>query len=642
MFKHIVTGIFFLAVSFSLQAVENRYEIKIEISSDMKKASCTQSVTYTNPNTFSLDTLYFRVRYPGDDPRCEVHEITGRDGGALSFDSCSACQGVLAIGLPQPLKPGKPIELTMGFSVPVEYRPYYIFGYLTNYHCWHPRAVPYFQGKLRPQWREFAAYRVTIRVPETKKIVTTGKIISETSLANGFKELIAEASHVTNYGIFFFNQLQTEEKRVQDITIQNHFVPDSAEWTRGLADKAAEIVQSYIDTVGFYPQEIIHIIPGSFTFGGGFPIASNIFEIHQLGGKDKEGITAHEIAHIYWGYDYILVPDQYDQHWLRIGMGIYTDQFYRKGKPPYGGDYLTAAYAGYNTQMMQSDEEFAELEYDWNSVICHNKAFAVIKMLEYVVGKQTFHNIYRELLNRYGYRVITVDDFINITQEISGEDLGWFFHHWLYTNHILDYQIKEVITGATDEGFLTRVNVMRTGEIPMPVEIGLTTVDSAFYKKTFPHDLEEGYVEFTTDSPLLDVELDPEKRLTIFSRLYDEWGYEYVMGLFEKGEYQRCLELSERLLFRNPDDLYTKCFRGMAFRKLGKLKQALDTFQDIIHEQEIAWFYIQIGYIYDLQNLRERAVEEYQKALKLPDFRGSRKEAEKRLETPYYEEALEN
>lgn len=630
----IVIIIFFVCI-FSLQAKENKYDIQVELSPDMKTANCTQTVTYYNPNHFSLKILYFRVHDPGDKAQCTVKEITNEKGQILEFDSSRTYPGVLAVRLLQSLKKGKSINLNMSFSVPVEYRSYYIFGYLSNYHCWHPWALPYYQGELKPNWKEFASYRITLTVPEDKKIVTSGKLISETPLSDGTKKLTAEASHVTNYGIFFFDQLHTEKRQVQDITVYNHFIPDSADWTRGLADKAAEIVQFYIDTVGFYPQKEIHIIPGSFTFGGGFPIASNVFEIHQHGGKDKTGITAHEIAHIYWGYDYILVPKQNDHHWLHIGMGIYTDHFYRGGEPPYGGDYLAAAYAGFNTQMMQSEEEFAKLDYDWNSVICHNKAFAVMKMLEYVIGKKIFHRVYTTLLQRYGYQVLTVDDFIKVTEEISGQDLKWFFHPWLHTNRILDYQIRNVETGPSEKGFLTKVQIERTGEIPMPVEIELMTTDSILHIKTFPREREEGCIEFTTTSPLLNVELDPNYRLTIFSRIHDPRRDNYVIMLYEKGEYQRCLDFSERVLYSNPGDIYTKYFRGMAYKELGRFREAQETFREIMSVQDNAWLHIQLGYIYDLQNFREKACEEYQKTLELPDFLGSKKEAKKRLDEPY-------
>ena len=630
----IVIIIFFVCI-FSLQAKENKYDIKIKLSPDMKTANCTQTVTYYNPNDFSLKTLYFRVHYPDDKPECKVHKITYKDGQTLEFDSSRTHPGVLTVRLPQSLKASESLNLNMSFSVPVQYRSYYIFGYMSNYHCWHPWALPYYQGELKPNWKEFASYRNTLTVPEDKKIVTSGKIISETPLSDGTKKLTAEASHVTNFGIFFFDQLHTEKRQVQNITVYNHFIPDSADWTRGLADKAAEIVQFYLDTVGFYPQKEIHIIPGSFTFGGGFPIASNVFEIHQHGGKDKMGITAHEIAHIYWGYDYILVPNQTDHHWLSIGMGKITDNLYRGVEPPYGGDYLAAAWAGYNTQMMQSDDEFSQLDYDWNTVICHDKAFAVLKMLEYVIGKKTFHCLYTALLQRYGYQVLTGDDFIKVTEEISGQDLKWFFYPWLHTNRILDYQIRNVETDPSEKGFLTKVQIKRTGEIPMPIEIGLMTMDSTLHIKTFPREREEGWIEFTTTSPLLNVELDPNYRLTIFSRIHDPWRDNYVIMLYEKGEYQRCLDLSERVLYSNPGDIYTKYFRGMAYKELGKFREARETFRKIMSVQDNAWLHIQLGYIYDLQNFREKALEEYQKALELPDFLGSKKEAKKRLDEPY-------
>jgi hypothetical protein len=603
----------------------------------MTEAYGIQKVTYHNLNDFALEKLTFRIRYPEDQPDCKIQKITNPKGKVYSYTDSEEYAGTVEILLEKPLKAHKKIDLVMEFSVPVKYRSYYIFGYLTNYNCWHPWAVPYRNGELQPLEREFASYHVEFEIPEEKTIVTSGEIVSEKILPDGLKQVVSRIEHITNYGAFFLDGVIREEREVGGVKIAVYHQPDSAAWTKGIEEYAPGIVEFYIKELGFYPQKVINIIPGSKTFGGGFPHASNVFSIHQFGGTNKHGITAHEIAHSYWGFDYVSVPYEYG-HWLGIGLGIYTDNMYMPDDPPYGGGYHFATLKGYNTTIMQSNEEFSKLDYDWNSDVCHSKSFAVVMMLEYIVGEFTFRKIFDTLLGRYKYSVLTAEDFQEVSEEISGQDLEWFFQPWLYTNHTCDYEVTEVKTSKNEDEFITRVGVKRTGQIPMPVEIQVTTLDSSTHVQTFPRDSSEGSIEFITTDPLMDVQLDPFMRLPLISRIYDEWAISYAYSFHRSGQYNLCLEYCERLLHRDPENARVIYYQGMAYRKLGRFDLAMKSFQKALQLQENGWGYVRMGYIYDLQGHREMALDAYRKAIALPDYRGSKAEAEKRIDEPYTEE----
>jgi hypothetical protein len=331
-------------------------------------------------------------------------------------------------------------------------------------------------------------------------------------------------------------------------------------------------------------------------------------------------------------------------------MGIYTDRLYSEARSLdrsiYDGfryRYLSGALMDYDTTIMQKSEELEKADFDWNNIIMHGKSFTVIEMLEQVVGHETFHKIFVTLLERYKYKVLTAKDFQEVCEEISGQDLDWFIQPWLYTNEKFDYQISQVITYKKGDNFLTKVEVKKTGQIAMPIEVQITTTDEEKHSKIFPHQLDGGAVEFLTTSSLKDVKLDPSGRMPLISR--DDARERLVVEYYRNAQYNQAFNLSSEMVGKNPKNAYMLYYQGRSLMMLGRFDKALESFQgaiDLKEKDEEAlnispWCHIRKGQIFDMQDQRELAIEEYKKALELPDYSGSRKEASKGLKEPFQE-----
>jgi tetratricopeptide (TPR) repeat protein len=641
------------ACSLNLWSQENTYLIKVKLSDDMKEVSAIQQVEYTNPNDYSLEKLYFRIAEPQDEePQCQVKKISDEKGSDLNFAVSKEYPGIIEVSLPKPLQSKEKINLLMHFTAVPRSRPErYIYSALSYY--WHPKAVPYYEGKMQPYYGEIASYQLEVQLPADKTVVTSGDIIAIQKNNNGMQKVVSKAQNISNFGLVFFDDIEKKESLVKGIKLTIYYDPGIAEWTKELEQVAADIITFYIDTIGFYPEKVINIIPGATKIStGGYPVASGIIAIHHLEDTSDDfaqWITAHEIAHYYWGFGYVLYPIEYC-NWLGIGMGIYTDRLYSEDRSLdrsiYDGfryRYLTGALMDYDTTIMQKMEELEKADFDWNNIIMHGKSFTVIEMLEQVVGHKTFHKIFVTLLERYKYKVLTAEDFQAVCEEISGQDLDWFFKPWLYSNDKLDYQVLQVRTYKKEDKFLTKVEVKKIGKIAMPIEVEITTIDGEKYSKIFPRQLDEGAVEFLTTSSLQDVKLDPSGRMPLISR--DDAREHLVVEYYRNGQYNRVLNLSSEMLGKNPKNAYMLYYQGRSLMKLGRFNKALKFFQRAIDIKEkdeealniLPWCHIRKGQIFDMQDQRELAIEEYKKALELPDYSGSRVEAAKNLKEPFQE-----
>ena len=643
--RQTVYAILFLVITVGVSAQENQYSIQVKVHEDMSRAYAVQKLVYHNTNDFPLDTLRFRFHNSGKEMPCPIKKITDEEDNALSFVPFTKYSTFLAVALKHPLNAGVKTELTFEYDIPINIDPGDLF--IQFPYRWYPRAIPYRNNELK-QWNfELASYRVEIEYPANKTIVVSGKVLSDEKKENGYRKNTSKADRITDFNALFFDDIRKDEREVEGIDAVVYYHPEQAPWMEQIVDYPENIIRFYVKEIGFYPQEVVSIVPGSAAYGGGYGVASNIYAIHGRKHPEYtwEGITAHEIGHTYWGYDCVMTSG-YDGYWLKIGMGMYTDDLYSNKEPPYFNRYLAGALLGYNMKMILNEEESDAVDYDWNGMVAHSKSFSVIKMLEYVVGKETFREIFRTLLNRYKFDYLSTKDFWEVCEEISGKDLDWFFQSWLYTNDILDYIITEVKTQRNDGRFITRVGVKRTGEIPMPVEVEIETLDGKKYIKIIPKDSTEGVVEFKTSGALKDVRLDPKQILPLFSRADDQATVWLISNSFRGGFYEKCLDFCQRALLEDPKRADALYHQGQANMKTGRYNLALKSFQKCIDLEEkdedaaklVPWIYIRRGYIFDLQGLRDHAVEEYKKALEFDDYRGSQEEAQKRIEKQYEEE----
>jgi hypothetical protein len=81
-------------------------------------------------------------------------------------------------------------------------------------------------------------------------------------------------------------------------------------------------------------------------------------------------------------------------------------------------------------------------------------------------------------------------------EDVSGEDLGWFWRSWVLNNWALDQAITDVqyVLGSPSKGAYITVKNMR--EIPMPVKLEITTVSGKKIRKTLPVEVWKNNVDW--------------------------------------------------------------------------------------------------------------------------------------------------
>lgn len=226
------------------------------------------------------------------------------------------------------------------------------------------------------------------------------------------------------------------------------------------------------------------------------------------GGRDPSaerglwGVTTHEIGHNW--FPMLVNTDERRHAWMDEGFNTfmnyyatlerYPDDLPRRGNP--------RRWARDHPRPMPQpiDIPADQVERGRLGTLQYGKAAAGLTLLrEGILGPERFDAAFREYIRRWAFKSPRPWDFFRTMQDVSGEDLGWFFRGWFYQTGVLDQAVATVMqpggaSGETD-GHAARVTVRNRGELVMPVEFKVEYDDGSSEVRRLPV-----AVWFNTDS----------------------------------------------------------------------------------------------------------------------------------------------
>ena len=103
-----------------------------------------------------------------------------------------------------------------------------------------------------------------------------------------------------------------------------------------------------------------------------------------------------------------------------------------------------------------------------------------------VLGAKRFDDAFKEYIHRWAFKHPAPDDFFRTMEDVSGEDLGWFWRSWVLNNWKLDQAITSVEYVDDDPTKGAYITIKNMKEIPMPVKLEITTASDIKIRKELP------------------------------------------------------------------------------------------------------------------------------------------------------------
>ncbi|HEX6308772.1 MAG TPA: M1 family metallopeptidase [Longimicrobiales bacterium] len=254
----------------------------------------------------------------------------------------------------------------------------------------------------------------------------------------------------------------------RDIAVHVLYQPGDTAWDDGVAvNRTSAALRWYEEIFGPFPwpqiTNVHRIEPG----GTEFPMM-------VMDGSASEGLILHEVGHNF--AHGILANNEWREGWLDEGFVSYLTNWALEaaGRPVSWEQSLNRIRelerTGETQPIALPSAEFRD--FAMYNAMTYTKPSLVFRMLHWLIGDEAFRAALRRYYEEKRLEHVTESDLRAAVNAVSAVGVDWFFDQWIHTTGTLDYRIGELSTWQADDGrWIARVEVIREGDISMPVDI---------------------------------------------------------------------------------------------------------------------------------------------------------------------------
>jgi hypothetical protein len=259
---------------------------------------------------------------------------------------------------------------------------------------------------------------------------------------------------------------------------------------------------------------------------GGMEYPGIVFCSWRSTGADLWGVTDHEFGHTW--FPMIVGNNERKYAWMDEGFntfinGLSTEAFNNgefNGQSFFGLDMTNYVFNDkmdglFNTPEVIQQENLGIAAYEKPSMMLN-------ALRDVVLGKERFDAAFREYIRRWAFKHPTPWDFFHTMENVSGEDLGWFWRSWVLNTWKLDQALKEVKYIRNDPSNGITITLENLEKMPMPVTVLVKEENGKEHKINLPVEIWQRGPRWTfgvpTTSRIKDVIIDPDKLLPDINR----------------------------------------------------------------------------------------------------------------------------
>jgi hypothetical protein len=316
----------------------------------------------------------------------------------------------------------------------------------------------------------------------------------------------------------------------------------------------------YGEWFGPYPYGHITVIDPAWQSGAGgmeyptlFTVGTRLFAPERA--TQPESVTVHEAGHQFW-YG-IVATNEFEHAWLDEGLNTYSTA--RVMDEAFSPNYYTRRFFGdfipwrfgdltltrdtdgnrmpaYRPVAKNDDQSSPTWRY-WPgsaSSITYNKTALWLHTLERMLGWPTVQRILSTYFQRHAFKHPRPQDFFAVANEVSGQDLTWFFDQVHRSSNVFDYAVDSLRSArntsrgyfgdgprtfeaarSADSSFRTTVVVRRHGEGVFPVDVRVLFENGE--EQRWRWDGKDRWKAFEIDKPVraASAQVDPERVLLL-------------------------------------------------------------------------------------------------------------------------------
>ncbi len=419
---------------------------------------------------------------------------------------------------------------------------------------------------------------------------------------------------------------------------------EQKDMAQAYGEEIGKIMAYLTSCFGLPPQSGLTVIETESGTPNGYSAPGIIFlSPRSIGKQVNARVLSNQIARQWWGA--LVSPATRNHLWLQNGMARYAEFLYLEHvngaaalEAEVRDTYIEALTVD-NIPLIQSArlEDYSP-EY-WAATA--GKGAAVLHMLRSIIGDEKFGQLVRTVPDKFSWKSITTEDFKKVAEQVSGQNLQYFFIQWIESNGAPEFKLEYTVF-RTQKGFRVMGKIAQDLDtFRMPVDIKIETEGNPEEKRVEVVGTSSEFLVDTFGKPKR-VTIDPANHMLRYSNpvrvaVAIRKGEQFAeVGEFTEAlkEYQKALDVS-----RNSSLAHYRV--AEVFMLQNNYQSAANEFRESLNgdldpKWTEVWAHINLGKIFDVTGQRDRAVNEYQLATRTKDnSQNAQEEAAKYLKKPY-------
>lgn len=415
----------------------------------------------------------------------EIRKIQIKEGADLTSqmefiqpdDGNKDDQTVMKVILPEPVLPQEKITLVITFYAKLP-KVFARSGFEGDFYMiaqWFPKIGVLWKGEWNCHqyhhnsefFADFGIYEVDMTVPEEYVVGATGKRIKETDNGDGTKTYTHYQENVHDFAwtacpdfVEFREDYSLVAPSVNTeiiLLVHRSHLRQKDRYLSSLKNG----IEFYSQNYGAYPYPTITLVdPPIKALGAGGMEYPTLFTSMTTAWMPKgifltEMVTIHEFGHGYW-YG-IVGSNEFEEAWLDEGINSYSEikamsKYYGQNSSMFNMCGLEIGDLTFQrSQVMASTRLDPILKNSWEffsggsySINSYSKAAVVLLTLENFLGEDVMAEIMKTYFQRWKFKHPTSEDFFAVAEEVSGQELSWFFDQFFGSPDKLDYAVDRV------------------------------------------------------------------------------------------------------------------------------------------------------------------------------------------------------
>jgi aminopeptidase N len=272
----------------------------------------------------------------------------------------------------------------------------------------------------------------------------------------------------------------------------------------------------------------------SATLHGDFVCYQTTREI--IDGAKGESTIAHELFHQWFGD--LASCESWSNLTLNESFATYGEYLWEEfesGRDA-ADDHHASSRFGYFAQSGQKQVDLVRFDYeereDMFDAFSYNKGGQILHMLRKYVGDDAFFASLKLYLEKNKFKTAEAHDLRLAFEEVTGEDLNWFFNEWYFAKGHPELDIKKSYDASTKKLKLEITQQQDFKVAPLyklPVYLDIYADGKKDRKRIWIEDVKNTFTFDVASNPSL-VNFDAEKQLlakTTFEKTKDEYIFQY-------------------------------------------------------------------------------------------------------------------